>query len=66
MTNLQVDEFAADLFKDFVNKYSNQGIDGFYSNNKFVKFFQKVYDTGSKMIRKIFGLRTHPNYRGIE
>lgn len=66
MTNQQVEEFAADLFKDFVNKYSNQGIDGFYSNNKFVKFFQKVYDTGSKMIRKIFGLRTHPNYRGID
>lgn len=66
MTDQQVEEFAADLFKDFVNKYSNQGIDGFYSNNKFVKFFQKVYDTGSKMIRKIFGLRTHPNYRGID
>lgn len=66
MTDQQVEEFAADLFKDFVNKYSSQGIDGFYSSNKFVKFFQKVYDSGSKMMRKIFGLRTHPNYRGID
>lgn len=66
MSDQQVEEFVADLFKDFVNKYSSQGIDGFYSSNKFIKFFQKIYDSGSKMMRKIFGLRNHPNYRGIE
>ncbi len=66
MSDQQVEEFAADLFKDFVNKYEKQGVTGFYSNNKFVSFFQKLYDYGTKMLRKIFGLRTQPGYRGIQ
>lgn len=66
MTDQQVEEFAADLFKDFVDKYSAQGKEGFYSDNKFIRFFQKLYDYGAKMMRKLFGLRTHPNYRGID
>lgn len=66
MTDQQIEEFAADLFKDFVNSQIKQGVTDFYSKNSFVKFFQKLYDSGIKLMHKLFGLRSNPNYRGVD
>ena len=65
MDNNQVEEFAADLFKEFVKNSNQTGITGFYSKNVIIKAIQKLYDWCTKLIRKYIGINTHPSYRGL-
>lgn len=65
MDDNQVEEFAADLFREFVKNSNQTGITGFYSKNVIIKAIQKMYDWCTKLIRKFIGINTHPSYRGL-
>ena len=66
MTDKQVEEFTADLFRDFVKAQKQANKTGFYSNNILIRGIQKVYDWCTKLIRKFTGAKTHPSYRGLD
>lgn len=66
MTDKQVEEFAADLFKDFVRNNNQSNVKGFYSDNVVIRTIQKIYDWCAKLIRKLTGIKTHPSYRGLD
>lgn len=66
MTDKQVEEFTADLFRDFVKAQKQANKTGFYSNNILIRGIQKAYDWCTKLIRKFTGAKTHPSYRGLD